>query len=41
MFFKFICEKECNIKESELRKLIYKILKHSKIAERTEVSDKF
>ena len=29
------------IKESESRKLIFKILKHSKIVERLDVSDKF
>ena len=41
MFFNFVCEKECNIKESESRKLSFKILKHSKIAERLDLSDKF
>ena len=30
-----------HIKESESRKLIFKILKHSKIVERLDVSDKF
>ena len=30
-FFNFICKKECNIKESELRNLIFQILKQSKI----------
>ena len=41
VFFNFICKKECSIKESESRKLTFKILKHSKIAERLDVSDKF
>ena len=41
MVFNFICKKECNIKESNSRKLIFKILKHSKIAESLNVSDKF
>ena len=40
-FFNFIYKKECNIKESESRKLIFEILKHSKIVERLHVSDKF
>ena len=40
-FFNFICKKECNIKESESRKLIAEILKHSKILERLDISDKF
>ena len=31
IFFNFICKKECNIKESESRKLIFEILKQSKI----------
>ena len=30
-FFNFIYKKECNIKESELRNLIFQILKQSKI----------
>ena len=41
MFFNFICKKECNIKKNESRKLIFKILKHSKTAERQDVSDEF
>ena len=41
MFFNFICKKECNIKESESRKIIFEILKSSKIAERLDVSDRF
>ena len=40
-FFNFICKKECNIKERESRKLIFEILKYSKIAERLDVSHKF
>ena len=39
MFFNFICKKECNTKESESRKLIFKISKHSKI--RLDLSGKF
>ena len=41
IFFNFICKKECNIKESESRKLIFEILKQSKIAKRLDLSDKF
>ena len=40
-FFNFICKKECNIKEHESRKLIFEILKHSKVAKRLHVSDQF
>ena len=40
-FFNFICKKECNIKESKSRNLIFEILKQSKIAERLNVSDAF
>ena len=40
-FFNFICKKECNIKESELRNLIFEILKQSKFAEKFDVSDPF
>ena len=41
MLFNFISKKEFNIKDSDLRKLIFKILKHSKIAEGLNVSNKF
>ena len=40
-FFNFICKKECNIKESELRNLIFQNLKQWKIAERLDVSHPF
>ena len=40
-FFNFVCKKECNIKEIESRKLIFEVLKRSKIVERLDVSDKF
>ena len=39
--FNFICKKECNIKDSELRNLVFEILKQSKIAERLDASDTF
>ena len=35
VFFTFICKKECNIKKSESRKLIFEILKQSKIPKKT------
>ena len=40
-FFNFTFKKECNIKESELRNLIFQNLKQWKIAERLDVSDPF
>ena len=40
-FFNFICKKEYNIKESESRKLIFGILKHSKIVQKHYVFHKF
>ena len=40
-YFNFVCKKECNIKEIESRKLIFEVLKRSKIVERLNVSDKF
>ena len=40
-YFNFVCKKECNIKEFESRKLIFEVLKRSKIVERLDVSDKF
>ena len=40
-FFNFICKKQCNIKKSESRNLIFQILKQSKIAERLDVSEPF
>ena len=41
IFFNFICKRECNIKESNSRKLIFEILKQSKIGKRLDLSDKF
>ena len=41
VFFNFISKKECNIKESDSKKLIFEILKYSKIKEKLNVSDKF
>ena len=40
-FFTFICGKECNVPESELRKIIFEVLKQLKIAERLDVSNQF
>ena len=40
-YFNFVCKKECNIREIESRKLIFEVLKRSKIVERLDVSDKF
>ena len=40
-FFNFICKKEYNMKKNKSRKLIFEILKDSKIVERLDVSDKF
>ena len=39
--FNFICKKECNIRKSESRNLIFQILKQSKIVERLDVSEPF
>lgn len=41
IFFNLICKKECNFKESESRKIIFEILKQSKIAKRLNLSDEF
>ena len=41
LFFIFICKKECDVWESESRKIIFEILKQSKIAERLDVSHEF
>ena len=41
MFFNFICKKEWNVNESESKKILFEILKQSKIAKRLELSDKF
>ena len=41
IFFNFICKKECNIIESESRKLIFQILKQLKFPKRRDLSDKF
>ena len=41
LFFMFICKLDCFIAESEARKIIFKCMKNSKIAERLDVSDEF
>ena len=41
MFFVFICSLNCDVKESEFRKIMFEILKNSKIAERLDRSDNF
>ena len=41
LFFIFTCEKECNVPESESRKIIFEVLKQSKTAARLDVSDQF
>ena len=41
MFLNFICKKEWNVNESESKKILFEILKQSKIAKRLELSDKF
>ena len=41
LFFIFTCEKECNIPESESRKIIFEVLKQLKTAARLDVSDQF
>lgn len=41
MFFNSICKKMCNVKENESKKMIFGILKQSKIAKRHDLSDKF
>ena len=41
MFFVFICSLDCDVKESEFRKIMLEILKNSKIAERLDHSDNF
>ena len=41
MFFNSICNKMCNVKENESKKMIFGILKQSKIAKRHDLSDKF
>ena len=41
LFFIFISEKECNVPESESRKIIFEVLKHSNITTRLDVSDQF
>ena len=40
-FFNFICMDICNVRESESRKVIFEILKQSKIAKRLVLSDRF
>ena len=41
MFFLFICKLDCEVKQSESRKIVFEILTKSKIAKRLDVSDKF
>ena len=41
MFFLFSCKLDCEIKESEFRKIVSEILTKSKIAKGLDVSDKF
>ena len=38
IFFVFICNDTCSLKESYVRNLIFEILRHSKIAERLDSS---
>ena len=39
MFFAFICSLDCDVKEIEFRKIMFRILKKSKIAKRLDCSD--
>ena len=41
MFFNFICKDTSNVRECVSRKIIFEILKQSKIAKRLNLSDKF
>ena len=41
IFFNFICKKECDIRESKSRNLIFEILKQSKIIKRFDLSYEF
>ena len=41
LFFVFICKVDSFIAESEVRKIIFKCLKNSKIAKRLDISDRF
>ena len=41
LFFNFICNIDCSVPESEVRKIIFQCLKKSKIAQRLDVSDNF
>ena len=41
IFFSFICMKECNIRESESRDLIFEILKRTIIIKRPDLLDEF
>ena len=41
MFFVFICSLYCDVKKSEFRKIMFEILKKSKIAKRLDRSDDF
>ena len=41
IFFNFICKKECDIRQSKSRNLIFVILKQSKIIKRFDLYDEF
>ena len=41
LFFNFICKLDCNIPESEARKIIFQCMKKSKITKRLDVSEDF
>ena len=41
LFFNIICKLDCEIPQSEARKIIFKCMKKSKIAKRLDVSDDF
>lgn len=41
MFLYFICKDICKVRESESRKIIFEILKQSKIGKRLDLWDKF
>ena len=41
VFFVFICSLDCDVKESEFRKIMFESLKKSKIAKRLDHSDDF
>ena len=41
LFFNFICELDCSVRESKARKIIFEFMKKSKIALRLDISDLF